>query len=167
MRDDHVSSDTRPLRRTIAAMRIEVRDDQGVRLGDLQVADGLSPPRGRTDQDIEVFPDWERARDDQGHLRRCVICGSDHLYRQRRLPRMTGFIVVLALAMAAAAILDLASGWPMLVAMVALLIFDVAVLVLSDEMLTCYRCRSGYRRLAIARYHRPWNRRTAAKCRRT
>jgi membrane protein implicated in regulation of membrane protease activity len=80
---------------------------------------------------------------------------------------MTGFIVVLALAMAAAAILDLASGWPILVAMVALLIFDVAVLVLSDEMLTCYRCRSGYRGLAIARYHRPWNRRTAAKCHRT
>ena len=154
------------LARTIGTMRIDVRDEQGVQLGQLHVPDDGMPSRLRTDQDADVYLDWERSRDDQGHLRRCIVCGGDHLYRRRRMPRVTGFIVVLALAMAAAAILDLASGWPMLVAMVALLIFDVAVLVLSDEMLVCYTCRSGYRGLSIARYHRPWSRRTAARCRR-
>jgi hypothetical protein len=79
------------------------------------------------------------------------------------MPRVTGFVVVLALALGLGGILGLATGLPFLIAMVLVLLLDIAILVLSRETLECYRCRSSYRDLEIARYHQRWDRDTAAR----
>lgn len=147
-------------------MRVEVYDEQGMAMGELNLDPGQTPARTQTSLSHEFIPDWERAHDDEGNLRRCIACGCDHLYRHRTLPRVTGFVIVLALAVAAASVLGLASGWPMLVGMTALLIIDVAILLWRNEVLICYRCQTRYWDLTIARYHNAWNRRTAHRMRR-
>jgi hypothetical protein len=42
-------------------------------------------------------------------------------------------------------------------------VYDLAVLALARTQLACYRCGTVYGRVAIARYHRPWDARTAAE----
>ena len=41
------------------------------------------------------------------------------------------------------------------------LLLDSAVLLFSRRRLVCYRCRTSFHGLPIARYHRPWDRATA------
>jgi len=47
--------------------------------------------------------------------------------------------------------------------MVIVLIADVSILLFSRKRLICYRCRSRYHNLAIARYHRRWDRSVAER----
>jgi hypothetical protein len=79
------------------------------------------------------------------------------------MPRVTGFAIVLALALGLGGILGLATSLPFLIAMVLVLLLDVGILVLSRETLECYRCRSSYRDLDIAQYHQRWDGDTAAR----
>jgi len=149
--------------RTIEIMRVRVRDSRRRPLGTIEIPPGDSPSKVVSDAGHEIFLDWERARDDGGNLRRCTCCGCDSLYRHRRLPRVTGFVVVLAIALGLGGILGLATGLPFFIAMVALLLLDVGILVLSRDTLVCYRCHSSYGQTRIAAYHGRWNRSTAAR----
>jgi uncharacterized membrane protein (Fun14 family) len=127
-------------------------------VGTIEIPPGEHPSRVLADTGVEVFLDWERARDDGGDLRRCICCGSEALYRHRRFPRMTGFVIVLAIALGLGGMLGLATGLPFSIAMVVVLLLDVGVLVLARDALVCYRCGSSYRRLRIAAYHERWSR---------
>ena len=51
----------------------------------------------------------------------------------------------------------------MLMAMVIVLIADVAIFLFSRQQLVCHRCRTSYHELPIARYHRPWDRAVAER----
>jgi hypothetical protein len=111
----------------------------------------------------EIFLHWDTALDDAGHLRRCIICRCPDLFREKAFPQVTAFVVVLAFAGAALGALGYATTPPMLIAMAVVLVLDIAILVFSRRRLVCYRCRSSYHDLPLARYHRPWDRSTAER----
>lgn len=137
-------------------MRVMLRSLEGELLGEVAIESIQSPPRVTTDTGRDVFLDWERALDDNGRLRRCVSCGSEHLYRRRRFPQVTGFVVVLAIALGLVSALGLATGPLILAALIVLGIADIVILIVASQSLDCYQCRSSYRDLDIATYHRPW-----------
>ncbi|MHC4948450.1 MAG: hypothetical protein ACYTG1_09335 [Planctomycetota bacterium] len=143
-------------------MRIDLRDEGRRRIGRIHVDPALRPTRvGVADTGREVFLDWETALDDAGHLRRCVACGCNDLFREKVFPQVTGFVVVLAFAGAVVSALGFATTRPVMVTMILVLALDVAVLLFARRRLVCYRCRTAYRGLPIARYHRGWQRATA------
>lgn len=111
----------------------------------------------------EVFLIWEGALDDGGHLRRCVACGCPSMFRTKSFPQITVIVVILAFAGAVVAALGYAADPKVLTAMVLVLLVDVGILVFSRQLLVCYRCRSTYSNLPIARYHRRWDSRLAEK----
>ena len=145
-------------------MRIELRDENRERIGRLDVDPSLRPTRvtvvgtGR-----EVFLDWEAALDDAGHMRRCVACGSRDLFRDKAFPQVTLFVVLLAFAGAVLGALGYATTPPMLGAMGVVLVLDVAILLFSKRWLVCYRCRTRYHGMPIAKYHRRWDRSVAER----
>ena len=143
-------------------MRIELRDETRQRIGRIVVDPALRPTRVTVvDSDREVFLNWETAQDDAGHLRRCVACACPDLFREKAFPQVTVFVVVLAFAGAVLGALGYATTPPMLIAMGVVLAVDIAILLFSRRRLVCYRCRTSYHGLPMARYHRSWDRETA------
>ena len=122
-----------------------------------------SPPRIEASDGRALFPHWDQARDDAGRLRRCVLCGQEQLFRRRRLPQVTGLIVVLAFTLALLSLLGYASGPFILIAMGVVLVVDLCVLFFSPESLGCYGCHVEYRDLDIGAWHRPWSRALARR----
>jgi len=144
-------------------MRIELRDERRQPLGRVEVDAAVHPTRVRPDgSDRDVILSWDSALDDAGQLRRCLACGCNDLYRVKGFPQITGFVVVLAFAGAVIGALGLATP-PMLAGMIIVLIIDIGILFFVHESLVCYRCRTTYRNLPIARYHHRWDRTTAER----
>ncbi|MHC4414401.1 MAG: hypothetical protein ACYS0G_03860 [Planctomycetota bacterium] len=145
-------------------MRIELCDAERCKIGRIDVDPARRPTRVRVQgTDREVFLDWDTALDDACHLRRCVTCGCQDLFRTKAFPQITGFVVVLAFTGAVIGALGLATTPPILIAMVAVLVADVAIFFLAKQRLVCHRCRSSYHGLPIARYHRRWDRTVAER----
>jgi hypothetical protein len=142
-------------------MRIELRDAERRRIGRLEVDPAQRPTRVSVDGQ-DHFLDWDTALDDAGHLRRCIACGCPDLFRTKAFPQITGLVVVLAFTGVIISALGLVTP-PMLIAMVIVLIADVAIFLFSRQQLVCHRCRTSYHELAIARYHRPWDRAVAER----
>jgi len=139
-------------------MRIDVRDQDGRRLGRVEIDETARPLRIRPPlADRDVFLDWDGAVDDAGHLRSCIVCGHPRVYRSRSLPQMTPFVVLLALGLAMISLLGFATSPAFLGLLVVVLVVDIGVLVLARTRLVCYRCGSVYDRLGIARYHHHWD----------
>ncbi|MBT8485599.1 MAG: hypothetical protein HKO59_10985 [Phycisphaerales bacterium] len=145
-------------------MRIELRDERRQRIGRIMVDPSLRPTRvsviDAQDRD-EVFLNWDIAMDDAGHLRRCVTCECRDLFVEKAFPQITAFVVVLAFLLAVLGAAGFATTWPMFVVMGVVFFLDVGILLFSRRRLVCYRCRSSYHGLPIARYHRGWDRTTA------
>jgi hypothetical protein len=145
-------------------MRIELRDSSRKRLARLELDEGARPARvpvpGRAH---DLFPRWEGATDDAGSLRRCVVCGCDHLYTRRNFPQVTPLIAVLAFAFAVVVILGYAASPLATAALIMLLVTDVLILVFSKQRLACYLCGAIYGAVRIARFHRAWDRTVAEK----
>lgn len=144
-------------------MRIELRDENRRRIGRVHVDPAQRPTRvlagsPSSPAEREVFLNWDTALDDAGQLRRCVACGCTEMFRERAFPQITAIVVVLAFIGAIIGALGLAENTPVLMAMAVVLVLDVAILLFSRKRLVCYRCRSTYHALPIARYHRPWDR---------
>ncbi|MDG2094033.1 MAG: hypothetical protein P8J89_02040 [Phycisphaerales bacterium] len=147
-------------------MRVLVRQIDRSRVGEIQADVEQRPTRVRTlDTDQEVFLDWERAFDDSGQLRRCVICGSDHLFQHKTFPQITPFVIVLAFALSLIGVLGYVTDIAILIGMTGVLLLDIAILFFASTRLVCYRCRSQYRNLEIAEYHQRWDRATDARLR--
>jgi hypothetical protein len=85
------------------------------------------------------------------------------MFRTKSFPQVTVIVVILAFAGAVVAALGYAADPKVLTAMVIVLLVDVGILVFSRPLLVCYRCRSTYADLPIARYHRRWDSRVAEK----
>ncbi|MBL9150531.1 MAG: hypothetical protein JNM94_17730 [Phycisphaerae bacterium] len=150
-------------------MRVDARDDKGERIGRFEVDPAERPNLVRvtdaTGTTHERYINWDGALDDSGHLRRCLLCGCQSMYRSKALPQVTPFIVVLAFVGAFIGLLGYASNPFVLPALIVLLVIDVATLIGSRLRLICYRCRSLYTRLPIARYHGRWSRAEAERVR--
>jgi hypothetical protein len=151
-------------------MRIELRDEDRLRVGWIDVDPALRPTRVTiVRSDREVFLDWDTAVDDAGRLRRCVACGCTDLFAEKVFPLVTGVIVVLAFAgfvlgaLSFFGMLRFAGSPYVLWAMGVILAADVAILLFSRRRLVCYRCRSAFYGLPIARYHRSWDRSIAER----
>ena len=142
-------------------MRIELRATDRRKIGPIEVEPAQRPTRVSVDG-RDHFLDWDIALDDAGHLRRCVACGCRDLFRTKAFPQITGLVVVLAFTGVVISALGLATP-PMLMAMVIVLIADVAIFLFSRQQLVCHRCRTSYHDLAIARYHSPWDRAVAER----
>ncbi len=156
----------RPCTRAIVTtMRIVLRDTQRRLLGRTQLDTEQRPTRVHVDRtNREVMLDWESATDDAGHLRKCIVCGCPEIFREKAFPQVTVLVIVLAFAGAAIGIVGQTRIPPwVLVTMAAVLVVDVAILMLARQRLVCYRCRSRFRDLPIARYHRSWDRATAER----
>lgn len=139
-------------------MRIDVRTPEGSRLGRVEIDAAARPVRVRpTQADRDLFLEWDGALDDAGHLRACLVCGHPRLYRRRSLPQVTPFVVLLALALAAVALLGFATSPAFLALLAVVLVVDIGVLVVARTRLVCYRCGSVYDQVPIARYQRHWD----------
>ena len=148
------------------AMRIELRDGDRKRLGRIEVDPALRPTRVTVaDTGREVFLNWDTALNDAGHLRRCVTCNCPDLFREKAFPQVTGIVVVLAFAGAVIGLSGLATRLPVLLVMSVVLVADVGILLFSRRRLVCYRCRTSYHGLPIARYHQSWDRTRAERYR--
>jgi len=139
-------------------MLLDLRSTTGDRLGRIELDADERPTRiTLPGSDKDHYLSWDGAVDDGGHLRSCIACGHPHLYKARSFPQVTPFVVVLAFAGAALALMGYATEWWILFLLALVLVLDVVVLFLAEARLSCYRCGSVYRRLAIARYHTPWD----------
>jgi len=147
-------------------MRVVVRQLDRRRVGEIEADADSRPARASTiDTGEEVFLDWERAFDDAGQLRRCIICGSEDLYKRRTFPQITPFVIVLAFALSLIGVLGFVTDIAILIGMTGVLLLDVAILFFARTRLQCYHCRSDYRDLQIADYHRQWDRTIEARVR--
>jgi hypothetical protein len=161
-------------------MRVELRDDRRRRIGRVAIDPAQRPTRVTVQTPHraarststgaaeavgvrEVFLNWDSALDDAGQLRRCVACGCPELFREKAFPQVTAIVVMLAFVGGIIGALGLAENLPFLIAMAVVLVLDVAILVFSRRRLVCYRCRSTYHHLPIARYHRGWDRSRAER----
>ncbi|MFK7961250.1 MAG: hypothetical protein AB8G96_12090 [Phycisphaerales bacterium] len=143
-------------------MRILLRDLDRRPVGRVDVDADTRPSRVTVpDTDREVFLTWDSAIDDGGGLRRCVRCGCSDLFHEKAFPIITGFVVVLAFAGAAVALLGFATDPSVQIVLTVVLVLDVAILALSRRRIVCYRCHSAYPGQRIARYLRSWDRSVA------
>jgi len=143
-------------------VRIDIRNLARKRLFTVEV-DASRPPtvvKGPADSHAEgqeVFLNWDRAMDDEGHLRRCPICGCRELFVRKDFPQLTGFAVV---AMAAGMALYLFAVdlffWAFGL-MAAIVVLDVIIFFFTGRCLVCYRCRSEFRDLPIRKDHPGWD----------
>jgi len=144
-------------------MQVTARATDRSRLGDAEVSLDERPARlrlGEPGREREHFLDWERAVDDGGHLRKCVLCGCDTLYRSRSTPRLTVIVAVLALSVVAVGLAGYGTPSLLVAALLVVAAIDVVLWMRLEWRLTCYRCRSTFRGMSIARYHRVWDART-------
>lgn len=145
-------------------MQMDVRTSEGARLGRIGILPDERPSRIRPPEaDRDVYLEWDGAIDDGGHLRTCLACGCSNLYRARSFPQLTPVVVVLAFAGAALALLGYATEWWILTLLAIVLALDILVLLLAESRLVCYQCGTIYRKLKIARYHTPWDRKISDK----
>ncbi len=144
-------------------MRLELRDSQRMPLGRATLDLEERPTRTGTSTGREVFLNWDRAVDDSGQLRRCIVCGAGDLFHEKAFPQITPLVVVLAFAGAIVGIFGLVTNIPVLLGMVLVLLLDLGILLFSRRRLVCYGCRTSYHDLPIARYHRRWDRQKAER----
>lgn len=114
----------------------------------------------------EVFMNWDRAVDDEGHLRRCPVCGCRDLFVRKDFPQITGLTIVALATIVSMALFGagaVIAAWGVLAAMVVL---DAVIYAFTGKTLVCYRCRSEFRRLPIAREIKAWDLSVGEKYRR-
>lgn len=114
----------------------------------------------------EVYLDWDRAVDDEGHLRRCPVCGCRELFVRKDFPQVTGFVVVVAAAVVSMVLLGVGEVTAAMAVLAAVVVVDFVVFFFTGKTLVCYRCRSEFRDLPIRRDHAGWDLAVGEKYRR-
>ncbi len=140
-------------------MRIDVKDGQGRPRLTLHV-DPTRPStvvkaddgRGPT-----VTMDWEKAIDDEGHLRHCPVCGCKDLYVRKQVPQLTVFVLILAAAVVAMVLFGSGLNMQAIIVLGVVLAIDLGVYWFAPRMLVCYRCRSEFREVPIGQGPRRWD----------
>ena len=107
--------------------------------------------------------DWDRTLDDQRRLRRCPVCGCEHLYMVRQVPQLTGFALLVLAALVALMLLNIGLKLVALVVFLVLAVLDLVVFLFAARRLVCYRCGSSFSRLPIHRDHPRWDKTVAER----
>lgn len=139
-------------------MRINLRNEQRARLFGVEINPHQRPtvvrPSGCDGRVVHL--DWDRAIDDEQHLRHCPVCGCAELFTRKQLPQLTSFSLIVLAAVISMILFGLRLvRWALLVLAVTLAI-DLIILVFGARVLVCYRCHSEYRRTPIRRDHPTW-----------
>lgn len=108
---------------------------------------GNAPPSG--DATGEVYLDWSHAMDDEGHLCRCPVCGCREVFVRKDFPQVTGFAVVVAVALAFVILAGFSHVLWGFAVLAAIVIVDVIAWFFVGKCLVCYRCRSEFRDVRI------------------
>jgi len=104
-----------------------------------------------------VHLNWDRAIDDEQHLRRCPACACEDLYVRHEVPRLTAFVMIALAAVMAIVVLGLGRLHYALIVLGSVGLIDAGVyLFYSGKVMVCYRCRSEYRGMPIGREAKPW-----------
>ncbi len=104
-----------------------------------------------------VHLNWDRAIDDEQHLRHCPACGCEELYVRHEMPRLTAFVMVAMAAVIAIVMLGLGQLTHALIVLGVVGLIDAGVyLFFSGKVMVCYRCRSEYRGMPIGRDAKVW-----------
>ncbi len=107
----------------------------------------------------EHYLDWDRAFDDEGHLRKCPACDCDALYIVRVFPTLSVIIFIMLVAMACWALYDVTdtSLGPMVMAVVAVVIVHFFFKIYSPRHLVCYRCSTRFEGVKISHDRKEWD----------
>ncbi len=140
-------------------MRIRINRAEGRPRQTVRVQPDRQPTvvRPAGEDGAAVTLNWDRAVDDEGHLRRCVVCGGKSLYASKPIPRLTPFVLVILAAVVA--ILLWGTGqvaWAVAVLAVVLLV-DLLIWKLVRPKLVCYACGSEYLDLTVRPGHPRWD----------
>ena len=140
-------------------MRIDLKDVEGRPRLTLHVDRAKPTTVARADdgRGPAITLDWDRAFDDEGHLRHCPVCGCPDLYVRKQVPQLTVFALVLVAAVIAMIFFGTGLNRPAVVVLLVVLAADVAIYLFAPRMLVCYRCGSEYRDLPLARGRRRWD----------
>lgn len=146
-------------------MQIRIKDASGQRSYTVQV-DLHEPPTvvklEQTGQQA-ITLDWDRAVDDENHLRHCPVCGSEGLYTKKPMPRVITFALIALAAVVAMIILGLAHVMWAVVVFFIILLIDLTGWFLRGKSLACYNCHSEFNGVPIRRGHPGWNPEEAQK----
>lgn len=104
----------------------------------------------------EIYLNWSGAIDDEGHLRRCPLCGCEEFFVRKDLPQVTAFVLVLITAAIAVALFAANNLLAALLVLVIVTVLDVLIFFFAKRNLVCYRCRSEFAGVPIARNQQPW-----------
>ncbi len=146
-------------------VQIDIRDNQGRPRLTVHV-DPAKPPTVVKAEDGRGSPvtlNWDRAVDDAGYLRHCPVCGCHELYMQKRFPRLTVFVMILALATAFLWWYGVYTWKAALASTLVVLTADVLLWVYNKPHLVCYLCQAVYRGVPIKRGHPRWDAATAER----
>lgn len=144
-------------------MRMDVYNEHGDRVATLAV-DPDSPPgvvhgRAADGSTEEHYLDWDRTFDDEGHLRKCPVCGCEDLFQRHVIPALTGFIVVIAVGLICLGLWGLTAvplGW-MLGVLVAVVAVNVLIVLTAGRYVQCYRCASRFRQIEVRAGRAEWD----------
>lgn len=136
-------------------MRIELRNDQRHPLFAVHV-NLDDPPAVVRPADADgptVHLDWDRALDDEHHLRHCPACGCPDLFARKRMPQLTGFVLILLAALVAMVLFGIGEVILALLVLVFVLAVDVGIYFFTRHVLVCYRCHTQFSGMPIERAH--------------
>ncbi len=160
-----------------ALVRIDLRDPQRQRLFRVEVDPKRPPavvrreptPAAATPSNhsaaSDVYLDWEKAFDDQGFLRKCPVCSCRELFVRKDFPQVTGFLLVVLVAVIAVALFAADQVVLAVGVLIAVALLDCVIYFFTGKCLVCYRCRSEFRQLPIRHSHRGWELATGEKYR--
>jgi len=144
-------------------MRVVLCEPDGHRRQSISVQSDALPvvikTRDPHGQVREHYMNWDRAFDDEDHLRACPACGCNHLYVRKTCPPLTGFIIVLAVGLICLLLWGLTDApvtW-VLVALGVVTVANLAIVYLAPVYGCCYQCHSRYYDVSISRQHRTWS----------
>lgn len=144
-------------------MRIELHITPGRKIGVIHV-DAAHPPRvvrlakpggGEHEQYLE----WDRAFDDEGQLRHCPVCACQTLFRRSTFPALTGFVMVLVVALVCLLLYGINDAPLPYVAMAlgGVIVANLLITLRAGRYLACYRCGSRFMDVKISRDWKEWS----------
>jgi len=108
---------------------------------------------------------WDRALDDEQHLRHCPVCNCPALYARKQMPQVTMFALLILAALFAIVIFGFGEAVLAAIALGLILGIDLMIFLFAQRMLVCYRCGSEFRGMPIQRKHAGWDPQVAARYR--
>ncbi|MDX1682799.1 MAG: hypothetical protein R3336_06745 [Phycisphaeraceae bacterium] len=149
-------------------MRISIHNEQRKPRFDVEV-DLDDPPTRVTNPDPQsdesAVLNWDRAIDDEGHLRHCPVCGCQEMFVRKDFPQVTGFAIVLLAAVLYLALIGFRYVTAAFLVLAIVVAIDVVIYLGTGRCLVCYRCRSEFRGAPIGRDQSGWDLATGEKYR--